>query len=63
MGLKQALAASMLAVGVHSQSFTDATTGITFQGFTDGSGYRFGIVLPQDSSADFIGQIVCQLRL
>jgi cellobiose dehydrogenase (acceptor) len=37
--------------------YTDANTGITFNGFQDASGYTFGIALPENPTTDFIAQI------
>jgi cellobiose dehydrogenase (acceptor) len=37
--------------------YTDAKTGITFNGYQDASGYTFGIALPETPSTDFIAQI------
>lgn len=49
-----------LAVGAFAQSsaYTDAHTGITFQGYQDTTGFRFGMAVPTTPAADFIGQIV-----
>jgi len=42
--------------GQSSTPFTDGGTGITFQQVTSGA-YSFGIALPENASADFIGRI------
>lgn len=38
--------------------YTDAKSGITFQTFTDPTGYTFGIALPETPGADFVGLLV-----
>ncbi|ORX92935.1 hypothetical protein BCR34DRAFT_629431 [Clohesyomyces aquaticus] len=55
------LSTALLALRATAQSaspFTDDKTGITFNGYQDASGYRFGLALPETPGADFIGQIV-----
>ncbi|TGO29414.1 hypothetical protein BPAE_0015g00580 [Botrytis paeoniae] len=43
-------------------AYTDANTGIEFQQYSDTTiGYSFGIAVPQDPTADFIGQLVVPL--
>lgn len=39
-------------------SYVDANTGITFEGATDTTGFRFGMVMEANATSDFIGQIV-----
>ncbi|KAF1912017.1 hypothetical protein BDU57DRAFT_598207 [Ampelomyces quisqualis] len=54
------LSSALLAVQVAAQRaspYTDANTGITFNGYRDCSGYTFGIALPETPSTDFIAQI------
>ncbi|KAK4148961.1 hypothetical protein C8A00DRAFT_19294 [Chaetomidium leptoderma] len=41
--------------------YTDVDTGITFYGFDLTTGYRFGLVMPQQPTADFIAQLVSPL--
>jgi len=38
--------------------YTDPKTAITYQAFTDPSGYTFGLSLPQAPSTDFIGLLI-----
>jgi cellobiose dehydrogenase (acceptor) len=49
-----------LAVGAHAQSsaYTDANTGISFEGYEDTTGFLFGMALPSTLGSDFIGQMV-----
>lgn len=63
--------ASLLALGFAARalaqtaaSYVDSNTGITFMGFEDKSGFKYGMVLPETVGEDFIGQIVrrCPLR-
>ncbi|SPQ26549.1 4e59daff-1a87-49d7-815d-3f2ddb9e9e1f [Thermothielavioides terrestris] len=42
-------------------SYTDIDTGITFHGYVPQSAYRFGMVLPQEPTTDFIAQLVSPL--
>jgi hypothetical protein len=42
-----------------SSAYTDANTGITFEGYEDTTGFRFGMAVPTTPATDFIGQIVC----
>ena len=44
-----------------STSYTDSSTGITFQGYTDPTGFRFGLVMPQSRTTDFVAQIISPL--
>ncbi|KAI0018443.1 GMC oxidoreductase [Xylariomycetidae sp. FL0641] len=55
---------SLLAVGRLAAAavkstvpYTDDKTGITFQGYSDEDGFRFGIAVPEEVTTDFIGQI------
>ncbi|KAM3086070.1 hypothetical protein ACMFMG_000206 [Clarireedia jacksonii] len=57
--------ASLLALGFAARalaqtasSYIDSNTGITFMGFEDTSGFKYGMVLPETVEGDFIGQIV-----
>ncbi|KAH7092625.1 cellobiose dehydrogenase [Paraphoma chrysanthemicola] len=53
-----ALAASLAGVQAQSTTpFTDAATGITFQQYSAANGFSFGIALPEQAGADFIGRI------
>ncbi|KAF2713498.1 carbohydrate-binding module family 1 protein [Pleomassaria siparia CBS 279.74] len=55
------LYSALLAMKVAAQTsspYTDAKTGISFNGFKHASGYTFGIALPETPTTDFIGQIV-----
>jgi len=51
---------SLLTLSANAQStlYTDSRTQITFQAFTDSSGYTFGLALPTTPSTDFIGTLV-----
>jgi len=53
------------AAGVYAQSspYTDANTGIAFEGYEDTTGFKFGMALPQTIGSDFIGQMVCDFCL
>lgn len=53
-----AVAALTLGVQVQAAVYTDPNTGITFQGFTDTTGFQFGMALPTDPTTEFIAQIV-----
>jgi hypothetical protein len=56
-----ALAASVgLAAAQSSTAFTDAETGIDYQGFSTmaAGGYVFGMALPLSPTDEFIGHIV-----
>jgi cellobiose dehydrogenase (acceptor) len=57
-----ALSATAAAQG-HPQAstYTDRNTGISFNGYADGTGYQFGMVMPQNPSTDFIVQLVSPL--
>ncbi|KAF2193911.1 hypothetical protein K469DRAFT_744689 [Zopfia rhizophila CBS 207.26] len=50
------------AVAQTASPYTDDKSGITFTGFQDVSGFRFGIALPENPTTDFIGQIVCPVN-
>jgi len=39
-------------------TYTDPKTSITYQAFTDSSGYIFGLSLPSTQSTDFIGLLI-----
>ena len=60
------LAAAAMATAVSSQQTTkqyiDPMTGFTFQSFSPGDGYRFGIVMPQGDTTDLIGQLTGPLN-
>ena len=64
MMLSSLFAASLFAASAYCQSilYTDKPTGISFQGYTDATGFRLGLALPQDAKADFIGQFVRLLK-
>lgn len=56
---------SLLALGFAAKalaqtaaSYVDANTGITFEGATDKTGFRFGMAMESNATSDFIGQIV-----
>ncbi|KAE9963461.1 hypothetical protein BLS_009264 [Venturia inaequalis] len=57
-----AVAALTLGVQVQAAAYTDPNTGITFQGFTDTTGFQFGMALPTDPTTEFIAQIVSPLK-
>ena len=42
--------------------FTDEASGITFNGISHASGYRFGIAVPENPTTDFIAQIVAPVN-
>ncbi|KAK3395247.1 hypothetical protein B0H63DRAFT_371410, partial [Podospora didyma] len=43
-------------------AYTDVNTGISFYGWSDSTGYRFGMVMPQQTQSDFIVQLVSPLN-
>ncbi|KUJ09933.1 FAD/NAD(P)-binding domain-containing protein [Mollisia scopiformis] len=49
-----------LVAGAYAQSsgYTDANTGITFQGYEDTTGFKYGMAVPVTPATDFIGQMV-----
>ncbi|KAI0123802.1 hypothetical protein BJ170DRAFT_687055 [Xylariales sp. AK1849] len=47
--------------GSKTQSYTDSSTGIDFLGFFDGTGFQFGMALPQAPSTDLMVQLVSPL--
>lgn len=49
---------ALRAVAQTSSPYTDANSGISFNGYQHSSGYTFGIALPETPTTDFIGQIV-----
>lgn len=53
-----AVAALTFGVQVQAAAYTDPNTGITFQGFTDTTGFQFGLALPTNPTTEFIAQIV-----
>jgi len=61
-----ALVASALAADgsnyPQAKQYKDANTGITFLGFADGTGYQFGMAMPQSPATDFIAQLVSPLK-
>lgn len=46
------------SLGVQAAAYTDPNTGITFAGFTDTTGFQFGLALPTTPTTEFIAQIV-----
>lgn len=46
------------ALSAQTGSYTDMDTGITFYGHVLEAGYRFGMVMPETPTTDFIVQIV-----
>ncbi len=44
-----------------TRSYTDVDTGIAFNGHVSPTGYRFGMMLPQQPTTDFIAQLVSPL--
>lgn len=48
---------ALKAVAQSATPYTDAKTGITFNGYQDASGYTLGIALPETPGKDFIAQI------
>jgi cellobiose dehydrogenase (acceptor) len=48
---------ALRAAAQTSSPYTDARTGITFNGYQHASGYTFGIALPENPTTDFIAQI------
>ena len=46
----------------HARRYTDIDTGITFYGHVLDTGYRFGMVLPEQPTADMIMQLVAPLK-
>ncbi|KAB8304356.1 hypothetical protein EYC80_003765 [Monilinia laxa] len=46
------------ALAQTAASYVDANTGITFEGATDKTGFRFGMAMEANATSDFIGQIV-----
>ncbi|KAH7070047.1 choline dehydrogenase [Paraphoma chrysanthemicola] len=48
---------ALRAVAQTSAPYTDAKTGITFNGYQHASGFTFGIALPENPTTDFIAQI------
>jgi cellobiose dehydrogenase (acceptor) len=64
--MRSSLLALGFAAGALAQSaasYVDDNTGITFMGFEDTSGFKYGMVLPETVGGDFIGQIVRPLPL
>jgi cellobiose dehydrogenase (acceptor) len=54
------VSSALFALQAAAQSatpYTDAKTGITFNGYQTPQGYTFGIALPENPSTDFIAQI------
>ncbi|KAF9887715.1 hypothetical protein FE257_009668 [Aspergillus nanangensis] len=50
------------AVNYNSSAYTDSATGIDFQRWCDeGTGYCFGVALPETVESDFIGQLTVPL--
>lgn len=50
--------AAVAGAYAQTSSYTDANTGITFEGYQDMTGFLFGLAVPEDPVSDFIGQIV-----
>lgn len=48
---------ALRAAAQTSALYTDANTGIAFNGYQHASGYTFGIALPENPTTDFIAQI------
>lgn len=48
---------ALRAAAQTSSPYTDANTGITFNGYQHASGYTFGIALPENPTTDFIAQV------
>ncbi|KAF1948143.1 FAD/NAD(P)-binding domain-containing protein [Byssothecium circinans] len=58
------LSSALLAVQAAAQSatpYTDAKSGIKFNGYKQPSGFTLGIALPETPGSDFIGQIVAPI--
>ncbi|TGO50559.1 hypothetical protein BCON_0181g00270 [Botryotinia convoluta] len=54
--------AQLATAATTTGAYTDANTGIEFQQYSDTTiGYSFGIAVPQNPTADFIGQLVVPL--
>lgn len=58
--MRASLGLLALGAGAYAQSsaYTDANTGIAFEGHQDTTGFLFGIALPSTIGSDFIGQMV-----
>jgi len=58
--MRSTLSLLTAVAGAYAQTsaYTDADTGINFQGYKDATGFRFGLVVPEDPISDFIGQMV-----
>lgn len=55
----------LFALGVYGQStssYTDSASGIVFQRYEDtsGTGFSFGMALPETIGSDFIGQMASE---
>ena len=53
------------AIGAYAQStpYTDANTGISLEGYTDTTGFQFGMAASTTLGSDFIGQMVSMALL
>lgn len=54
------VSSALFALHAAAQSavpYTDANTGITFNGYKHSSGFTLGIALPENPTTDFIAQI------
>jgi cellobiose dehydrogenase (acceptor) len=59
------LSSALFALQAAAQSaspYTDAKTGIKFNGYQDATGYTFGIALPETPGKDFIAQIQSPIK-
>ena len=66
LAVKSTWAPAMLAQAatpstITIRSYTDVDTGIAFNGHGAPSGYRFGMMMPQQPTTDFIAQLVSPL--
>lgn len=59
--LALALSAVASAQDIQTAPYKDSLTGITFTGFADGTGYQFGMVLPESPTTDFVVQLISPL--
>jgi len=58
--MRSTLSLLTAVAGAYAQTsaYTDASIGITFQGYEDATGFQFGLVVPEEPASDFIGQMV-----
>ena len=52
------LAMALGAQAIGTLNYTDATTGISFSGYTNGKGFSFGMALPETPEKDAVMQLV-----